>query len=138
MNEVNAMLIESKYKVKNFSPQTGFLVTEPRSFKVNSSAGGATRATQTVVVRQEGGSVTVRATYECQYPSKEGGTGLQACYKDDVEANAKIRKIEAILLNRIRSKLDGASTSPKEKDLTVESTEAKPPPAPEPKSPPAQ
>ena len=126
MNELQEMLIANKYKIKNFNSQTGFIVTQPRLFGVKRSDGTSLRTRQSLAIRQEGGSVTVRATYECEYSEKGQSAEFKTCHNEDVEVGQKIRRIEAILVKQIRKKLEEASTGPIEKDLTVEPTPTSP------------
>ena len=77
----------------------GLLVMEPRRFVVL-RGDAKTYARQTIQLRQEGGSVKMRMTYECEY-----GQGISECNTDDDFAVEKIRRIERIIMSMINRKL---------------------------------
>lgn len=139
MTEIRDMLVASKYQVKTFNSQTGFLVLQPRRFSVKKPDGSQVAVKQSMVIRQEGGSVSLRASYECEYPNEKNEKTYSACNNDDQEVGQKIRKIESLVLKQVRQKLEKAEATPEEKDLTVEPTStSNPTPTPEAGTPPPQ
>ncbi len=121
MTELSEMLVANKYEIKNLNSQTGFLLTKPRRFTVKRADGTKTSTEQNLIIRQEGGSITVRANYDCEYMGRNQNLAIQPCNNDDEDVNKRIRRIESALLKQIRKKLEETSTTPEEKDLTADS-----------------
>lgn len=103
MAELQTILKDNKYEIKTFDLQSGILVTKPRGFTYGSDKA---RARHTVQVRQEGGSVSVRIVYECEFADKSGEKAFEECENRDEEFEAKVKKIEASLIRLIRGKVD--------------------------------
>ncbi|MEK6554106.1 MAG: hypothetical protein AABZ31_02610, partial [Bdellovibrionota bacterium] len=82
MTELNKMLVANKYEIKNLNTQTGFLLTKPRRFSVKRADGSKVSTEQNLIIRQEGGSVTVRANYDCEYFDKSQQLVVQPCDND--------------------------------------------------------
>ena len=99
LGEVAEDLKENKYKIETMDASTGLLVTEPRRFVIL-RGDERTYAEQTFQLRQEGGSIKVRLTYECDYKD-----GKAPCDVNDSEATTKIRRIERLLLAIINRRL---------------------------------
>jgi hypothetical protein len=118
ITELKDMLMANKYEIKTINTQTGFLITKPRRFNVKRPDGSKVSTEQSLSVRQEAGSVTVRANYDCEYIDKEKKLVVQPCHNDDTDVNNRIRRIESALIKQIRQKLEEVVVTPAEKDLT--------------------
>lgn len=116
MGELDGLLKENKYEVRTFDPQTGILVTRPRLFAYTID-GQKERARHTVQIRQEGGSVSMRILYECEYADKKGETEFAECQENDEALTEKARKIESLLVRLIRQKVDKAAETEKTKSF---------------------
>lgn len=90
-------LKENKYEVSRFDYVTGIMSTKPRAFNVSSRWGSA-KGEQTVLVRQESGSMKLRFQYQCDYPIKEKPAQWGSCDIDDDGTIDKIERLENILL----------------------------------------
>lgn len=103
MKELETILKDNKYEIKTFDLQSGILVTKPRGFSYGSDKA---RARHTVQVSQEGGSVSLRIIYDCEYADKSGAKAYEECEDRDEDLEAKIKKIESSLVRVIRGKVD--------------------------------
>jgi hypothetical protein len=96
-DDIVKQLEKYKYKPNKSDPEAGILIFEPRKFsypsgKINISA------QQVLYVRQEGGSVKLRLSYDCNYT----GNSYEQCRYSDNDVNAKISRIEPPLVGMIK------------------------------------
>lgn len=103
MKELETILKENKYEIKTFDLQSGILVTKPRGFSYGSDK---SRARHTVQISQEGGSVSLRVVYDCEYADKSGVKAFEECESRDEDFEGKVKKIESSLVRLIRGKVD--------------------------------
>lgn len=85
-----------KYKMKTIDLEAGILAFEPRQFSFD-RGGQKINARQSVHIRQEGGSVKVRITYECNYVED-----FVPCHYTDKDVASKISRIEPSLIKAIK------------------------------------
>jgi hypothetical protein len=85
-----------KYKMKTLDLDAGILVFEPRNFSFD-RGGQKVPAKQTLYVRQEGGSVKLRITYECNYVED-----FVPCHLNDKDVASKISRIEPAIVKAIK------------------------------------
>ncbi len=109
--DLKAGLGEHKYTVEKEDSAAGILLLAPRPFSY-ASGGHKVSARQIVQMRQEGGSVKVRISYECKYASE-----FEACLENDSRVSEKIGRIENSLVEVIQPimlkyKEDGSSPMP--------------------------
>lgn len=116
MGELEGLLKENKYEIRTFDAQTGILVSKPRLFGYTVD-GQKERARHTVQIRQEGGSVSMRIVYECEYTDKKGQVEYAECPENDEGLTEKARKIESLLVRLIRQKVDKAAEVEKTKSF---------------------
>ncbi len=96
LRDLRVKLEEEKYVVGREDLDAGFLILKPRTFSFERN-GSKVVARQFVQIRQEGGSVKVRLSYECKYEMS-----FDACDQDDEGARAKISRLERPLLDLLR------------------------------------
>lgn len=98
--DLEASFEKYKYAVKAVNPQVGLLSLEPRTFTVKASDQDIA-AKQVVAMRQEGGSLKLRIFYSCIYK----GEKFQNCNQGHPEVVAKIRRLNALVLNVVNKQL---------------------------------
>lgn len=99
LNEIADELKKSRYEVESLDLNVGLLVMEPRRFTIL-RGDQKSYASQKFQMRQEGGSVKLRITYECEYEN-----GVTECDTKDEYAMEKIRRIERIIMSMINRRL---------------------------------
>ncbi len=125
-SDIKTMLDEHKYSVQRQDVTAGILLLAPRNF-VYSNGPKKTLARQNVQMRQEGGSVKVRITYECNYAGDR--KEFVPCLDGDGAIATKISRIETSLIEVIQpamlrhssDQIEARTSEPK-----PEETDAKP------------
>lgn len=119
--EIAKTMDEHKYSVKKEDVSAGILLLSPRRFSFVNDDRRKTQARQTVQLRQEGGSVKVRISYECNYAND--GKDFVPCY-DEPALDTKVGRIESILVELLQPTMLKHSAEPTE-TATAESKKEK-------------
>ena len=102
LKAIRTALEEKKYTVSREDVPAGLLVVAPRRFSFDKN-GSKIAARQSINMRQEGGSLKIRITYDCNYAGDE--RTFVTCFSEDAEATAKIKRIEPALIQAIKPHL---------------------------------
>src|SRR5690606_27728323 len=119
--DVKSILEKNRYRIRKMDSGTGIMVTQPRrlSFDYN---GRKTYARQLMHLRQEGASVKIRLTYDCNYSGDE--LSYEPCRRNDESVLSKISRVEGLLLKKIAPALRKfADQETQEEDLDQAPTE---------------
>src|SRR5690606_29595479 len=88
--DVKSILEKNRYRIRKMDSGTGIMVTQPRRFSFDYN-GRKTYARQLMHLRQEGASVKIRLTYDCNYSGDE--LSYEPCRRNDESVLSKISRV---------------------------------------------